>query len=449
MKKGFEAHGTRQANSRTERPDRIGQVGYNPAMDILYHTIITTAMLLAAPFFLIRALFSGTFRREMKERLVGWRSFPPPEDPVWVHAASVGEVKLALTLIKQLQHAMPERTVLLSTFTPTGLTVARKANLCPTFILPPDSPLFLNPLMDRIQPALLVLIEAELWPGLLRTCHQQGIPMVLLNGRMSEGSMIRYQKLHPLFSWIAEGVHFFAMRTEADARRVKKLGLAECRIGVTGNMKYDATVPPHSNGDRPNPGLIVCGSTRPGDEEILLSAIARLQPDYPSIRYVIAPRHMDRIDEVEAMIQACGFECVRHSLMKEKRNFSPFIILVDQLGVLTDYYSMGRAAFVGGGFRSEFGGQNILEPALCGIPVMYGSHMQNFEEESALLEESGGGLVLNTPDDLYPMLKFLLDNPEESQQLGRQAASAVIAERGAIDRNIKIIREALKFAPGL
>ncbi len=416
-------------------------------MDALYHTIITTVMLLASPFFLIRAIISGTFRREMMERLGGWRSFQPPDDPVWIHAASVGEVKLALTLIDQLKHALPERPVLLSTFTPTGLAVARKANVCPTFMMPPDSPLFLNPLMERLQPAALVLIEAELWPGLLRTCHNQGIPMVLLNGRMSEGSMIRYQKLNPLFSWIAEGVHFFAMRTDADARRVKKLGLADCRIGVTGNMKYDAVMPPHTNGDRPNPGLIVFGSTRPGDEDAALNAIGRLKSDYPEIRYVIAPRHMDRIEEVEAMIQNRGFECVRHSQMKEKRNFSPFIILVDQLGVLNDYYSMGRAAFVGGGFKPEFGGQNILEPALCGIPVLFGTHMQNFEEEAKLLEESGGGLVLKSPEDLYPMLKFLLDNPEEGEQLGRQAAAAVIAERGAVDRNVEIIRESLKFAP--
>ncbi len=416
-------------------------------MDVLYHTIITAGLLAASPFFLLKALFSKPFRREMKERLGGWRNLKTPDRPIWIHAASVGEVKLALTLIEHLKCAIPDHPPVLSTFTSTGFELAKSANACPVFLMPPDSPVFLTPLLDRLQPAQLVLIEAELWPGLLRTCHRRGIPMIQLNGRMSEGSMNRYRNLNPLFPWMAEGVHFFAMRTKVDAARIKKLGLADCRIGVTGNMKYDAMVTPRTNGDGSDSNLIVFGSTRPGDEDAALDAIEQLKPEFPQARYVIAPRHMDRIDEVETLIRNRGLEVVRHSRMQEERNFSPFIILVDQLGVLNDYYEMAQAAYVGGGFRPEFGGQNILEPALCAIPVLFGPEMQNFEEEAALLKDSGGGIQLESPQALHPMLKFLLENPQERVQLGQQAGGAVMLQRGAVDRNIEIIRESLKFAP--
>ena len=416
-------------------------------MDVLYHTIITAGLLLASPFFLSRALVDKSFRREMKERLGGWRNLKPPPAPIWIHAASVGEVKLALTLVEHLAQAIPDHKPVLSTFTWTGFEVAQKAAACPVFLMPPDSPLFLTPLLERLQPATLVLIEAELWPGLLRTCHRRGIPMLQLNGRMSEGSMTRYKNLNPLFPWMAEGVHFFAMRTQADAQRLKKLGLADCRIGVTGNMKYDAMHTPRTNGAGHESDLIVFGSTRPGDETAALDAIEQLKDAFPQARYVIAPRHMDRVDEVEALIKARGLEVVRHSKMAAEKNFSPFVILVDVLGVLNDYYEMAEAAYVGGGFRPEFGGQNILEPALCAIPVLFGPEMQNFEEEARLLRESGGGLQLESEDQLFTLLKFLLENPEERRQLGQQAAEAVAKQRGAVERNVEIIRESLKFAP--
>ncbi|MFQ5482009.1 MAG: 3-deoxy-D-manno-octulosonic acid transferase [Nitrospinaceae bacterium] len=419
---------------------------YNLGMDWLYHTIFHGAMLAAAPLFLARAAVAPKFRQELAARLTGWRQLPVRPGCLWVHAASVGEVRIAQTLIRRLQEAHPGRPVVLSTFTPTGYAVAQEAGLCPVFLMPPDSILLLNPLLKRLRPAALALIEAELWPGLLIACRQQGVPVVLLNGRMSGASFQRYDKIRSIFLWLTEGVGFFAMRTEADAGRVKRLGVQACRLDVTGNMKFDAAEEPASPAPEANGPVLVFGSTRPGDEGPVLAAIRQLMADHPQTRYVIAPRHLNRCPEVADLLRGQGLPFAIHSRIDPARP-GPGIILVDRLGVLNDYYRRAAAAFVGGGFRPEFGGQNILEPALIGLPVVYGPHMQNFEEEARWLKESGGGLQLDSPEQLYPMLKFLLENPEERAQLGRQAAAAVREKRGAVERNLKILDAIFKAVP--
>ena len=416
-------------------------------MDGLYHTIIAGVLLAASPFWLVRCALQPRFRRELAARLWGWKRLYPPPGALWIHAASVGEVRLAATLIHAIKESLPQRPVVLSTFTPAGWEVAQREAACDSFLLPPDSPLFLGPLLDRFRPAALVLLEAELWPGLLRLCRARGLPVILLNGRMSRTSFLRYEKIKPVFQWLTEGVLYFAMRSEDDARRVRRLGVAECRVGATGNMKYDALAeaPAPAQADPP---WVVFGSTRPGDEEAALEAIRQLREGHPRTWFALAPRHLERVEEVAALLEDRGLDYVRHSQGALETNGEGGVVLVDQLGVLPEYYRRAQVAYVGGGFRPEFGGQNILEPAALGVPVLYGPHMNNFQEEARLLKDSGGGLQLDSSDQLTPMLRFLLEHPEERAQLGRQAAEAVRSQRGAVRRNLEILREALKFAPG-
>lgn len=405
-------------------------------MNVMYHLIIGVALLVAAPYLLARMALDRDFREEVSARLFSWRSLPQFSKTLWVHASSVGEVKVAKILIQKLREKYPDRQVVLSTFTATGYELARTENLCPVFRLPPDSALILRPLLKRIDPAMLLLIEAEFWPALLSQCRQKKIPVLLLNGRVSEKSYALYKKIQPLFRWLTHGIAGFFMRSHIDADRLLKLKAKNVR--VTGNMKFDALPETLNEDSDPTMTSVVFGSTRPGDEAPILDAVARLRKEFPDLKFVIAPRHVHRCDEVADLIRAQGLSMVLHSQIAQNSAGIP-LILVDRIGVLNDYYRQGSIAFVGGGFSAKFGGQNILEPAGLGRPVIFGRHMNNFAEEAGFLSASGGGIQIDRPADLYTVLQDLLRQPEEVKRLGALAAQTVNQHRGATERNLEMI----------
>jgi 3-deoxy-D-manno-octulosonic-acid transferase len=416
-------------------------------MNFLYYILTGGILLIISPFLLIRGLVSSTFRNDIKERLNGAKTLPKLKESLWIHASSVGEVRLAKTLITVLQEQGETRPIVLSTFTPTGYALAIEEKLPNVFRLPIDFPLWLNPVFDRIEPSQLILIEAELWPCLLRQCKKRKIPVVQVNGRVSEKSIQRYGKFKNFFLWMTKAVILFSMRSQTDADRLIELGIPEGKIQVTGNIKFDV-LPTGSNelksiGFNTNSFLIVFGSTRPGDEGPVMDALTRLKKDFQNIIGVIAPRHMQRCREVEDLIREFSVEYTLLSNMPEGdwANHPGSLILVDKMGVLNSFYAKAKLAYVGGGFNPRFGGQNILEPAVFGTPVLFGKHMNNFEEEARLLTESGGGIQLQKEEELYQTLKRLLLNSEERQKAGRAAAETVRNHRGAVLRTVKVIEE--------
>ena len=416
-------------------------------MNFLYYILTGGILLIASPFLLLKALVSSAFRKDIKERLNGAKALPKLKESLWIHASSVGEVRLAKTLIPILQEQGETRPIVLSTFTPTGYALAVEEKLPNVFRLPIDFPLWLNPVFNRIEPSQLILIEAELWPCLLRQCKKRKIPVVQVNGRVSEKSLRRYGKFKSFFLWMTQAVVLFSMRSQTDADRLIELGIPEEKIQVTGNIKFD--VLPTGFDElksvtfNPNSFLIVFGSTRPGDEGPVMEAFVKLKKDFQNIIGVIAPRHMQRCREVEDLIREFSVEYTLLSNMPEGdwANHPGALILVDKLGVLNSFYANAKLAYVGGGFNPRFGGQNILEPAVFGTPVLFGKHMNNFEEEARLLIESGGGIQLQKEEELYQALKKLLLNSEERQQTGRAAAETVHNHRGAALRTVKIIEE--------
>ncbi len=414
-------------------------------MDILYYILVGGILLITSPFLFIRGLVSFTFRKDIKERLNGAKTLPKLKESLWIHASSVGEVRLAKTLITVLQEQGETRPIVLSTFTPTGYALAMEEKLPNVFRLPIDFPLWLNPVFGRIEPSQLILIEAELWPCLLRQCKKRKIPVVQVNGRVSEKSIQRYGKFKSFFLWMTEAVSLFSMRYQTDADRLIELGIPEEKIQVTGNIKFDV-LPAGSDELKsvtfnPNSFLIVFGSTRPGDEGPVMEAFLKLKKDFQNIIGVIAPRHMQRCREVEDLIREFSVEYTLLSNIQDWANHPGSLILVDKMGVLNSFYANAKLAYVGGGFNPRFGGQNILEPAVFGTPVLFGKHMNNFEEEARLLIESGGGIQLQKEEELYQTLKKLLLNSEERQKSGRAAAETVHNHCGAVLRTVKVIEE--------
>jgi 3-deoxy-D-manno-octulosonic-acid transferase len=326
--------------------------------------------------------------------------------------------------------------------------MAKEENLPHVFRLPLDFPLWLNLVFDQIAPSQLILIEAELWPCLLRQCKKRKIPVLQINGRISKKSLNRYGKLKSFFLWMTEGVTLFSMRSQLDAERLLELGIPKEKIKVTGNIKFDA--PPMESNELksiafdPSSFLIVFGSTRPGDEGPVIEAYVKLKKDFPNIIGVIAPRHMQRCREVEDLIREFNVEYISYSKMEEGGdwvNHPGSLILMDKLGMLSSFYANAKLAYVGGGFNPRFGGQNILEPAAFNIPVLFGRHMNNFEDEAKLLIDSGGGIQLQKEEELYPKLKHFILSSADRQKAGWAAAETVRNHRGAALRNIKIIEE--------
>jgi len=416
-------------------------------MDFLYYILTGTLILVSTPFLLLRSLLSSIFRNNIKEKLKGANALPHLKKSLWIHASSVGEVCLAKTLITSLQKHGETRPIVLSTFTPTGFDLAVEENLSHVFRLPFDFPLWLNPVFNRIKPSQLILIEAELWPSLLRLCKKNNTPVLQVNGRVSEKSLERYRKFNSFFLWMTEAVTQFSMRSQKDAERLFELGVSEEKIRVTGNIKFDTL--PNGSDTRssfvfnPKSFLIVFGSTRPGDEGPAMEAFIKLKKDFPNILAVIAPRHMQRCREVEDLIREFSDNYTLYSETKERDwgNKPCSIILVDKIGALNSFYANAKLAYVGGGFNPRFGGQNILEPTAFGIPVLFGKHMNNFEEEARLLIESGGGIQLQKEEEFYPVLKKFILSPDLRQKAGEAATETIRQHRGAVLRTLKIIQE--------
>ena len=410
-------------------------------MDFLYYILVGGLLLLASPFLILRALISSSFRNEIKGRMKGSNSLPELKDTLWIHASSVGEVRLAKVLIAGLIKEGESRPIALSTFTPTGYALALEEKLPNVFRLPLDFPLWLNPVFDRLQPAKLVLIEAELWPTLLRQCKRRSIPVIQVNGRVSEKSVRNYRKFPAILLWMTESIGQFSMRSQTDADRFLQLGVANKKVLVTGNIKFDLTSEAEDTFEpqwKDDSMILVFGSTRPGEEGPIMDALVRLQKEFPNLVGVIAPRHMERCREVEDLIRE--FE-VEYALLSKQGNLTNCtVLLVDSLGKLNAFYKSATVTYVGGGFNPRFGGHNILEPAALGKPVLFGKFMNNFEEEAKLLKQSEGGLQLQNIEELYDVLKWLLMNPDERQKLSKSAEKTVKANSGALRKNIELIR---------
>jgi 3-deoxy-D-manno-octulosonic-acid transferase len=411
-------------------------------MDFSYYILTGGLLLLASPFLILRALVSSSFRNQIQEKMAGARSLPQLKNTLWIHASSVGEVRLAKTLIAGLIKAGESRPIALSTFTPTGYALALEEKLPNVFRLPLDFPIWLNPVFARLQPSKLVLIEAELWPSLLRQCKRRNIPVIQVNGRVSEKSVQNYGKFPAFLLWITEAIEKFSMRSQTDADRLLKLGVAPEKIQVTGNIKFDVTsIPTEFQPEwKADSQVLVFGSTRPGEEGPIMEALVKLQKEFPNLVGVIAPRHMERCREVEDLIREFEVDYALLSKQDDLKNCA--VLLVDSLGKLNAFYQTATIAYVGGGFNPRFGGQNILEPAALGKPVLFGKFMNNFEEEAKLLTQSKGGLQLQNIEELYNILKRLLMNPDERQRLGQSAEKTVKANSGALQRNIELIQSA-------
>ncbi len=413
----------------------------------LYNLLLTVGFLALLPALPLIYFLGPRYRAGLGQRFAIYPSaienFLRAARPVWIHAASVGEVRAAAPLVRALKSGRPERKVLLSTFTATGQRIAAETEgVDAAIFLPLDFSWVVRRALGRIRPALLVFIETEIWPNLLRESFRRGVPTLLLSGRLSAAAFARYSRWRPFFRRVLGHFTVFGMQSSEDAARLQGLGADARKIAVVGSLKFaaaqNASAPAALIGARdPARPLVVAGSTHRGEEEILLRALALARRRLPMLSLVLAPRHPERFAEVEKLLRASPFEFQRRSAAAPSGFFSRDVLLLDTLGELAEFFAAGDIAFVGGSLV-EVGGHNILEPARREKPVLFGPCMSNFAEIAAQMKQAGGAFEVRGAEDLAERWIALWENPDLRVRSGKLAAECAAARQDAFTRNLTL-----------
>ncbi|MCX5793915.1 MAG: 3-deoxy-D-manno-octulosonic acid transferase [Elusimicrobia bacterium] len=416
---------------------------------------VLLALNLAAPFVVLGVLAKFVFsaRRgllrdlptELDERLGGLprqaRAKLAGRPVLWVHAASAGEVAAVSEILRRLRERPGAPAVLLSTTTRAGReAAARLASVDAAVLAPIDCWPAVRRFLRQARPYALVLVETELWPNMIELAARAGLRIGVVNGRISERSFPRYRRiarlLHPFFARIDR----VAARTEADGRRFAALGIPADRVLVAGNMKYDRL----SSGDErgraelvrlgwQGSAVLVAASTHPGEEEIILEAFTGLRRRFPALKLVMAPRHVERADDAAEALRKAELCFCR---LGGEAPAEACVLLVDAMGWLPSFFACAAAAFVGG-TMVPVGGHNVLEPALAGVPVLFGPHTGHTQEAADALKVCGGGFQAADAAALARIMERLLAEPEFSADSGLKAQALVRSLQGATQRTLE------------
>ncbi len=413
-------------------------------MYILYNLLLIMATVLLFPVILFKLITVPKYRGGMTQKLgrlrKGVLKVIKGSRPIWVHAVSVGEVMAAHPLIRELKKKYPHRKLILSTVTVTGNYTARRRvpEADAVFYFPFDFPCIVRRVIQGINPQIVLVAETELWPNFFRELKRAGIPSAVINGRISPNSHRNYRKFNKFFSQVFDNVTLFCMQSEADALRIKDIGADPEKVMVTGNLKFDQKLPVNTSAPvsiASGKKVITAGSTHRGEEAALLDVFKQLRQKYPNLLLIIAPRHPERFDEVEGLINKSGYDCQRrtklHGPVKD-------VLLLDTIGELRSFYSLCDIAFIGGSLV-KVGGHNLLEPAAMKKPVIFSRYMFNFKEISEALLSAGGGFMVKDKKELYVQMDNLLSDTDLARSVGERAFSVIEMNSGAARKTIDAV----------
>ncbi|MBM4338301.1 MAG: 3-deoxy-D-manno-octulosonic acid transferase [Deltaproteobacteria bacterium] len=417
----------------------------------LYNILLTFFLIFHIPYLLLQTLFKKQPKKLMRERLGGFPDISS-KNPIWVHAASVGEVLCALPLLKRIKKEIPDSEIVLTTMTATGNETAKKLIPEANWILffPIDHPLIIWKALRKIRPRLFLIAETELWPNLLRSCRRKGIPILLFNGRISEKSFRGYLFFKSFFKRCLHNISFFLMQTEEDRNRIVEIGAPPERTMVAGNIKFDQVSPSIDLkttlemstffGLQGNEAILIAGSTHQGEEEIFIQVFKSLRELVPRLILILAPRHLNRLEEVEKILRDEGLSWRRRSSFPiQGRHETCSVILLDTMGELMRMYSLGTIVFIGGSLVS-IGGHNPLEPLFFKKCVLFGPYMFNFLEISRHLIAERGALLVNNREELSSQLKRLLSDERARNEIGENGYRFIQKHRGATEKIFEKIR---------
>ena len=413
---------------------------------------ILQVLLIAIFFPLIAAVFAARpgYRRHILKRLGlgAQESISSPacgKKTIWVHALSVGEVTSSLPLIRGIREAF-DVILIFSATTRTGVKLAEEIiapHVDRTILFPLDILPVIRRFLTLIRPDLFILVETDFWPNLLEVLQKKRIPSLLVNGRISEKSMAAYRRYGFFFKPLFRSFSALSMQTAMDRENMIALGVPENRIFNLGNLKFDTPTLSEEKNDAPDrpPGIcLVAGSTHHGEEEILLAAYTRLKTGREALSLVIAPRDISRTTEIKRLAESLGLVAVCRSQGTESP--CPDLLILDTIGELAAYYQNCDISFVGGSLVDQ-GGHNPIEPAVMGLPVLFGPHMEDFAEIAEDLLAAGGAIRVHDGDALFLTLERLLDDPDFRQVKGKAASDYIKEKRGVVARHLELIRKFL------
>ncbi|HET7438615.1 MAG TPA: 3-deoxy-D-manno-octulosonic acid transferase, partial [Nitrospira sp.] len=425
----------------------------------MWYLLYNGLLVIASPVILAILLAKPRCRQGLPQRF-GFSAPPiiPDARPlVWMHAVSLGEVVAITPLVKELHRRHPDHRFVVSTATETGRDAVRQrlAGIAEHLYAPLDFPWSVSRAVARLRPALYVFIETELWPNLLRYLSNRGVPTIMVNGRLSSRSFARQQwwPVRSFYGAMLRSLRLCLMQSDRDAERIISLGADPKSVRRTGNIKFDQPLPT-SNGQKVTKAslgiaeeapLIVAGSTHPREEDMLVEAYTSIIKRYPTARLLLAPRHIERAEAVEAMIRDRGLTVRRRSTWDHssgKEGGGAQVVILDTRGELALVYQEATVAFVGGTLI-PIGGHNLLEPAFWGKPVLFGPYTDHCVEIADLLVQAGGGRRVTQVDDLTQQLLQLFEQPEMRARMGQAAQSVVRQNQGALRETIEAIDSVL------
>jgi 3-deoxy-D-manno-octulosonic-acid transferase len=422
--------------------------------------LYTALFYVATPFILARLFWRGiknpAYRRRIPERFGFYRSDQATAGSIWVHAVSVGEVESSIPLVRLLRQRHPDLPLIVTTTTPTGSDRVRAllADEVVHCYLPYDLPGCVQRFLHHFRPQISVILETEIWPNLIAACRRSSVPVLIVNGRLSERSVRGYRRLARFLRATLSDVTAIAAQSTEDADRFLAIGAPPERVTRCGNIKFDLDIPATSSdearaarqrlfGDRPT---LLAASTHSGEEQMLLPAFRALLARHPELLLILVPRHPERFADVAALSRDSGFSTVLHSQQRPCRP-EDAVFVVDAMGELKRFYAMADVGFVGGSLV-PIGGHNVLEPAAAGIPVIFGPYVQNFSDICARLCSAGGAIQCDDIATFTAYADELLRDEHRRAEIGARGREFVLANRGAVQRVTALVEHYLDSRSG-
>ncbi|HBO85029.1 MAG TPA: 3-deoxy-D-manno-octulosonic acid transferase [Deltaproteobacteria bacterium] len=427
----------------------------------LYNILVNLSFIILLPYFLFKIIFAGKYRKGLFEKfgfIDSDKLRKTGKKRVWLHAVSVGETKAVIQLVRLLKKKHPDADIVFSTMTLTGNIIANEnllSYVTSVIYFPLDLLWVVKRVVQRVSPDIFIVAEKEIWPNILNVLKAKGVPVVVVNGKISDRSFRRYLFFSFFFKCVFQNVAFFCAQTERDRHRAVALGVPAERVCVTGNLKFDMEIPVWTSpereeimqalGIRDSDIVFVAGSTHDGEEEIILHVFSRLKRELPGLKLLIAPRHPDRFEEIENLIKSKGFSFLKksdthHSSLITHHSFD--VILLDTMGELGKMFGLATAAFVGGSLVN-IGGHNLLEPVLHKKPVIFGQFIQDYREIADILIKSEGGIMVRDSSELEGVLRKIFLDRRLAKERGEAGYRVIEENRGVTKKCLAIIEKFL------
>ena len=428
-------------------------------MSMLYlsYIMITSCLfLILFPAFWVYTRITGQYAQHIGERL----GFLPASavqglsssKRIWIHAVSLGEVKVAASIIDAIRPMIPGCSIMLSTTTEHGRRLAEESfgHDIPVFYAPLDFVGSVRKALSIARPQIMVFLETEIWPAWLLEARRMGIKTALINGRISPRSIGNYLKLRPFFSEVLDNFDVFSMITDEDAVRIKAMGADPERIHTNGNAKYDLLASlvdkkielqmRQTLNIHPSQKVLVAGSIRGGEEIMVIDAYRKILKRFPDTILIIAPRHIERSSVIASLLEKYGLRYqLRSDINKDRSVRTEQVVIINTFGELFNVYSIGTIVFCGASLV-PLGGQNPFEPAVWGKTVFYGPSMEDFLDAKNVLEAEGAGVPVSNAETLAEKVVWFFQHPEELEMCGQRARKAVLAHQGAAEKHASLIK---------